>query len=389
MKASRSAQSSASRRIIVGKWRAWFEHLPVAAWVERRGRLIHANKMCLSLFGASSLAELDSVWDRVRPHSRETAPQTTRVEATPSARSTAFAPSRLGRKPSNLIALTTRLPGTHRVVLGVVYQRNPGAHTARQLQKERAARVRAEGELRDQALWANLGTLVARVAHDIRNPLFGMLATVDALEAKIGDRNYRDYFAVLRAEAERLNRFVEELLAYGREGKTASRFPIGFKSVVKEAVRRCQPLAEKRHVSLRTVECAEDCLVEGTEERLVQAVQNVVQNAVEHSPGDGEVGVFVRKLRRPKPRMAVCEVCDSGPGFSREDLRHIFEPFYTRRAGGTGLGLSIAARIVGDHGGKIEAGNRREGGAWVRILLPLVAAEKKARPQCDSSRFSR
>src|SRR5512134_70411 len=106
-----------------------------------------------------------------------------------------------------------------------------------------------------------------------------------------------------------------------------------------------------------------------------QALQNVIQNAIQHSPAGGTVAVAVgESVDGGEPRLW-CAVRDSGLGFPPDDLPHLFEPFFSRRAGGTGLGLSLAQRIVSQHGGRIEARNRPQGGAEMIVTLPASTAE--------------
>ena len=115
--------------------------------------------------------------------------------------------------------------------------------------------------------------------------------------------------------------------------------------------------------------------------RLLIAVQNLIQNAIQHTPKGGEVMVEVEEFESAGGLWARCRFLDSGTGFKAEDFSRIFEPFFTRRRGGTGLGLSIVQRIVEEHGGRVAAGNRPEGGAVMTLELPHWGGQETPEPQ--------
>jgi nitrogen fixation/metabolism regulation signal transduction histidine kinase len=85
----------------------------------------------------------------------------------------------------------------------------------------------------------------------------------------------------------------------------------------------------------------------------------------------------------PKGNTAVIMVTDNGHGFRQEMLARVFEPYVTSKPKGTGLGLAIVKKIAEEHGGSIEADNRPEGGAFVRVVLPLTALQEGAQPARD------
>jgi hypothetical protein len=119
-------------------------------------------------------------------------------------------------------------------------------------------------------------------------------------------------------------------------------------------------------------------------ERLRQAVDNLLDNALRFAPPGSRVEVRLRKEERPDGRRAVIEVADSGPGFPPEFLPRAFERFEradaarTREGGGSGLGLAIARSLARAHGGDAVAANRPSGGAVVRLELPLAGAPQPA-----------
>jgi len=110
--------------------------------------------------------------------------------------------------------------------------------------------------------------------------------------------------------------------------------------------------------------------------RLRQLLNNLLTNAVEALEGqaDGSIAVSTRRVARGDSDVARITVEDNGPGFQRELIGQVFDPYVTTKTKGTGLGLAIVRKIVEEHGGHIEADNRAAGGAQVRIELPLREA---------------
>lgn len=110
--------------------------------------------------------------------------------------------------------------------------------------------------------------------------------------------------------------------------------------------------------------------------RIEQALENLLANAIQHSPEGAQVTVSGALDAIDGERFVRCAVEDQGPGLAPEDLARVFEQFFTRRKGGTGLGLAIVRRIVAAHGGRAYAANRKEGGARFTLWLPASPQEK-------------
>jgi signal transduction histidine kinase len=219
-----------------------------------------------------------------------------------------------------------------------------------------------------------MGGLVAGVAHEVRNPLFGISANLDAFEARYGEREeYRRMAAALRTETDRLAALMKELLDYGRPAYEKPS-PERMHEVVADALGSCAELARRRDVTVVNEVPDEIGPVLMDRKRVTQVLQNLVENAIQHTPASGTVTIEAEEVQSNGRGWIACSVSDSGAGIAAGDLPHIFEPFFTRRKGGTGLGLSIVQRIVELHGGTIEARNRPGGGASMTLRLPRVDA---------------
>lgn len=233
--------------------------------------------------------------------------------------------------------------------------------------------VELQHSLRRSETMSAMGSLVAGVAHEVRNPLFSISATVDALESELGNQQeYAELTGLLRSQVNRLRQLMRDLLDYGKP-PVLKLAPVHPREVVRRAVRVCAPLAQERGVQI--VEEAPDALpaiqVDGS--RLEQVFQNLIANAIQHSPREAVVRIVARISADGAPEF---QVEDEGPGLPTTDMVELFAPFFTRRKGGTGLGLPVVQRIVEAHGGRVGAENREGGGAVFTVTLPPSPAEE-------------
>lgn len=247
--------------------------------------------------------------------------------------------------------------------------------------------VQLQESLRRSEVMSALGTLVAGVAHEVRNPLFGLSAVLDAFESRFGDQEaQRSYLDLMHEQVRRLNALMQQLLDYGKP-PASERAPADPAEVAAEAAAGCAPLAAERGVEVAVEPGPGVPAVAMDRPRMVQAFRNLIDNAILHSPRGGRVRVALAAAADPEGdsgeecggedggaarRWVAARVEDRGPGIPEEDRLRVFDPFFSRRRGGTGLGLSIVLRVVEQHGGRITAGNLPEGGAVMELLLPVA-----------------
>jgi signal transduction histidine kinase len=172
---------------------------------------------------------------------------------------------------------------------------------------------------------------------------------------------------------------MEDLLEYGKPSALAAQ-ESELRPALAAAVAARQAQAGRVRVRIVLGESTLPLPVRIDEERIRRIFENVLDNAIQHSPAGGEVRVEMERIEEPGGRWARCRVLDEGQGIAVYDVPHLFEPFFTRRRGGTGLGLSIAQKIVREHGGRIRIGNRPVAGAELVVDLPLLSDEALRQP---------
>lgn len=249
-----------------------------------------------------------------------------------------------------------------------------------------ALRASLEERARLQAMGV-LGHLVGGIAHEVRNPLFAITATLDALLANLDDspanQSVRQALEGLLEPTSRLSELMSDLLEYGKPlARNLAAGQLG--GTVLEALAECRKLAQARGIHLHAELGGRELCVGMIRKRLLMALTNLIQNAVQHTPAGGEVVIEMSSFEEGSRPWARCAVKDSGCGFHEDDLPHLFEPFFTRRRGGTGLGLSIVQRVVEEQQGRLLAVNRPEGGAAVTLDIPLWDGPPPGRRQAES-----
>jgi nitrogen fixation/metabolism regulation signal transduction histidine kinase len=228
------------------------------------------------------------------------------------------------------------------------------------------------------------GEVARRLAHEIKNPLTPIqlsaermrrkfLASMSPGDAEILDRSTRTIVSQVEAMQQMVNAFSE----YARAPEMKiTRFSLNqLVTEVADLYRSQDPRA--------TIRLDLDESIEGIEAdrgRIRQILNNLVTNALESLDGVNSptLEIASRLESGGDASYAVLTVCDNGPGFQRELLGRVFDPYVTSKPKGTGLGLAIVKKIVEEHGGRIDADNRPEGGARVRVVLPVKDSTRSA-----------
>lgn len=227
-------------------------------------------------------------------------------------------------------------------------------------------RLRMQDELRRKQRLAALGTMLAGVAHEVRNPLAGIRSTVQLWQR--GHPTDAGSMEDLAGEVDRLDGLVSQLLQFSR-AEHRPRVPLGLDEPLEDAVRLSQRNAEEAGVAIARTPDATGSRVRMDPEAIVQLVRSLIQNAVQAMPEGGTVRVETR--RGDTPGRVEIRITDTGPGLSAEAREHLFEPFYTTKRDGTGLGLAIAREIAIGHGGDLRVEHPPEGGARFVVELPV------------------
>jgi len=219
---------------------------------------------------------------------------------------------------------------------------------------------------------------IADASHELRTPLAVLRGETEvALEKTRTVDEYQDSLSLIKDEAERLSRIVEDLFILARQPVDAPAKLVHEQVVLNDAVRDCaraaQVLATRKGVQLKVHNNNPPIALSGDEDLLKRMILNLLDNAVKYTPAGGEISLTLERQNGN----AQIVVRDTGIGISEQDQLRVFDRFYrvdkarSRALGGAGLGLSIVRWIVDAHGGKIQIHSSDGIGSVFTVELPL------------------
>jgi PAS domain S-box-containing protein len=354
---------------------AFVETVPQGALLAREGRVVMANERACRMLGRDKDALLGMpLADAARPEdlayllgSREGDPEARELAFTRGDGSTAWVEAGVARVPWGRDAAVL-------VSMVDAGARREAEETRRGLAE--LARCQEE-QLEHSTRLAELGEMAAAISHELNQPLTGIRNYARnafyMIDQKAGGENeVKDNLRLISGQVDRAAKIINQMRELTRRSDSTFA-PLSINSVIRECVEFLLPQMKLSEVTVTLALDESLPSLWGDRIRLAQVFLNLLSNARQAMDGAPVRRLSVSTMPDPgAPLGVVAEVRDTGKGFSDEQKRSLFQPFYTTRKGGHGLGLSISRAIVQDHQGVIEAAGVPGAGATFTVRLPAA-----------------
>lgn len=222
---------------------------------------------------------------------------------------------------------------------------------------------------------AALGEMAGQIAHEVRNPLGIIKGAAEMMAGRISDPVFSRHVAVLLEEVEHLNKAVESLLRLGAPWRLETKTVI-LHDLLASVAQAVAATASTGGHAVRVETPSEPIRLRGDAELLQHALVNLARNALQAMPSPGLL--VLTGMPGDEAHDVRITVSDTGVGLSEDDLKHLGEPFFTKRAGGVGLGFALARRIVSSHGGRLDVSSTLGQGTCVIMHL---STDHRRRPE--------
>jgi two-component system phosphate regulon sensor histidine kinase PhoR len=221
---------------------------------------------------------------------------------------------------------------------------------------------------------------VANVSHELKTPVTLIKGFIETLQDGIdaSPEEQTRFLGIIKTHADRLDAIIDDLLTLSRLEQYDQHQDVGFEAVslqnvIKESIESCQVKAHEKHIQIHW-EPESNLFVQGNYHLILQALVNLIDNAIKYSSESTQVSILVSQTKEN----GIIAVSDQGVGIPKEDISRVFERFYrvdkarSRKEGGTGLGLAIVKHIAQVHNGWVEVQSQPGFGSVFSIFLPLA-----------------
>ncbi len=235
-------------------------------------------------------------------------------------------------------------------------------------------RVRLEKKMRESERMAYIGQITTSLSHEIRNPLSAVKMNLQILKKNSQIRgNDRRRIDISTKEVNRLERILEEVLDFAKPLQIKNSC-VDVNATVLASLELLETKFSEADMAILTDLDNDLPLVQADGEKLVQALINILLNALEASSYGSKLEIKTTGNTQGSDAVSVV-IADEGHGIHQQHAADIFKPFFTTKSSGTGLGLSNAQRIIDAHGGRIDVESRRRSGTFFKITLPVIRCE--------------
>ena len=268
--------------------------------------------------------------------------------------------------------MTVSLDAARREILEQKDEISDWNHSLEKRVTEKTEELRQAQELllRSRSLTA-LGGLGSGVAHEINNPLAGILGLAQLLLADLpGMHPARPMVKDIEQQAQRIRSIVSNLLRFAQRQAGEGLAPVDVRRIVTDAVELCGPaMLEEKGIAVACKVPPAAVLVRGSSPQLQEAFMQLIQNAAKAMPQGGTLTI---ELDRPDPALVRVAIADTGRGIRPQDLDRVFDPFFTTKDdwSGVGLGLSLVHKIIEEHGGTIRVESEIGRGTRFAMTFP-------------------
>jgi len=239
---------------------------------------------------------------------------------------------------------------------------------------------RSKSYIRRADRLASLGTLTAGLAHEIRNPLVAIKTFTQLLPERMEDEEFRNQFLPIASnEVDRISLLINELLDFAKPSEPRLD-PEDINDILDGMILLVSTESKKKQIQIIKKYANDLPLVSVDREQIKQVFLNILLNAIEATPENGQITIKTRSFSKPGGEpYAQIEITDTGKGIPEDYLEDIFNPFFTTKSKGSGLGLSISNQIVQEHRGYISVESQVNKGTSFFINLPLRQEHPKRR----------